>query len=33
MSLANEVTPVKDECLKRALGLSGRQPKMAQHKA
>ncbi|RYU68022.1 FAD-dependent 2-octaprenylphenol hydroxylase [Aliivibrio finisterrensis] len=33
MSLTNEVTPVKDECLKRALGLSGRQPKMAQHKA
>ncbi len=32
MSLTNEVTPVKDECLKRALGLSGRQPKIAQHK-
>jgi 2-octaprenylphenol hydroxylase len=32
MSLANEVTPVKDECLKRALGLSGRLPKMATKK-
>lgn len=32
MSLANELTPVKDECLKRALGLSGRLPKMALKK-
>ncbi len=32
MSLTNEVTPVKDECLKRALGLSGRLPKMATKK-
>lgn len=33
MSLTNEVTPVKDECLKRALGVSGRLPKIAQNKA
>ena len=32
MSLTNEVTPVKDECLKRALGVSGRLPKIAQNK-
>lgn len=30
MSLTNELTPVKDECLKRALGVSGRLPKIAQ---
>lgn len=29
MSLTNELTPVKDECLKRALGLSGHLPKIA----
>ena len=33
MSLTNEVSPVKDECLKRALGVSGRLPKIAQNKA
>ena len=33
MTLTNEVTPVKDECLKRALGVSGRLPKIAQNKA
>lgn len=33
MSLTNEITPVKDECLKRALGVSGRLPKIAQNKA
>lgn len=30
MSLTNELKPMKDECLKRALGLSGRLPKMAK---
>ncbi|CAQ80221.1 FAD-dependent 2-octaprenylphenol hydroxylase [Aliivibrio salmonicida] len=30
MSLTNELTPVKDECLKRALGLSGHLPKIAK---
>lgn len=30
MSLTNELTPVKDECLKRALGVSGHLPKIAQ---
>ncbi len=31
MSLTNEMTPFKDECLRRALGLSGRQPKIAKN--
>ncbi|ACH65349.1 protein VisC [Aliivibrio fischeri MJ11] len=30
MSLTNELSPVKDECLKRALGLSGHLPEIAQ---
>ncbi|MUK91124.1 FAD-dependent 2-octaprenylphenol hydroxylase [Aliivibrio fischeri] len=30
MSLTNELSPVKDECLKRALGLSGHLPEIAK---
>ncbi|MUI55494.1 FAD-dependent 2-octaprenylphenol hydroxylase [Aliivibrio fischeri] len=31
MSLTNELSPVKDECLKRALGLSGHLPEIAKN--